>query len=110
MSGYLVVLLVILQFVIVFQIEKASEYVTILKGEKKSREQNNKVNAFLMIAFLILGLIGVYICNNILKGKLLPQSASLQGESIDSMMTVTLIITGIVFIATQVLLFYFVLV
>ncbi|RFM35362.1 cytochrome c oxidase subunit II [Chitinophaga silvisoli] len=107
MSGYLAVLVVVLIFVVIFQIAKASEYVSILKGEKKSRQQSNKVNGFLMIVFLVVGLIGVYYCNELLKGKIGVESASVQGEGIDSMIKWTLVITGIVFVITQILLFWF---
>lgn len=107
MSVFFLVLVIVLLLVIVFQIARANEYVSVLRGEKKTREQNNRINGFLMISFLIAGLIGIYLCNNALKGKLLPVSASVQGVSIDNMMQVTLIITGIVFLFTQTLLFWF---
>ena len=38
--------ILLLGFLITFQIAKASEYVGILKGEKKTLEQNNRINAF----------------------------------------------------------------
>lgn len=107
MSGYLAVLVVVLIFIVIFQIAKASEYVSILKGEKKAREQSNRINGFLLIAFLVLGLIGVYYCNDLLKGKILGESASEQGEGVDTLIYVTLAITGIVFVVTQVALFWF---
>jgi cytochrome c oxidase subunit 2 len=107
MSGYLAVLVVVLIFVVIFQIAKASEYVSILKGEKKARQQTNRVNGFLLIIFLILGLIGVYYCNDLLKGKIIMEAASIEGKGIDSMIMTTLIITGIVFVITQILLFWF---
>jgi cytochrome c oxidase subunit 2 len=107
MSGYLAVLVVVLIFVVIFQIAKASEYVSILKGEKKARQQTNRVNGVLMIIFLVLGLIGVYYCNEALKGKILMESASVQGEGIDQMIMWTLVITGVVFVITQILLFWF---
>ena len=98
-----------LVFLVIFQISKASEYVSILKGEEKSRKQNNKINGFLMIAFLILGLIGVWWCNDILypDSGLKIGAASSQGKSIDEMMWITIIITGVVFFITQILLFWF---
>jgi cytochrome c oxidase subunit 2 len=107
MSGFLAVLVVVLIFIVIFQIAKASEYVSILKGEKKARQQNNRINGFLLIAFLVLGLIGVYYCNELLKGKILGEPASVQGESIDNMIMWTLVITGVVFVITQILLFWF---
>ncbi|TDH24028.1 cytochrome c oxidase subunit II [Segetibacter sp. 3557_3] len=107
MSLYFTIAAVILLFVIIFQIAKASEYVDILKGEERSRKHNNKINGFLMIVFLVLGLIGVYYCHEILKGRLLGESASVEGEKVDSMMNLTIIVTGIVFFITQILLFWF---
>lgn len=107
MSGYLAVLVVVLIFVVIFQIAKASEYVSILKGEKKARQQTNRVNGFMLIIFLVLGLIGVYYCNDALKSKIVMEAASIQGEGIDEMIMWTLIITGVVFVITQILLFWF---
>lgn len=107
MSGFFAVLMVLLIFVIIFQIAKASEYVAVLKGEKKVQQQSNRINATMLIAFLILGMIGVYVCNELLKDKMLPEAASIQGEAIDHMMNVTIVITGIVFVVTQILLFVF---
>ncbi|WP_260607367.1 cytochrome c oxidase subunit II [Chitinophaga polysaccharea] len=80
---------------------------SILKGEKKAREQSNRINGFLLIAFLVLGLIGVYWCNDLLKGKILGESASEQGEGVDTLIYVTLAITGVVFVITQIALFWF---
>lgn len=107
MSGFLAVLVVVLIFIVIFQIAKASEYVSILKGEKKAREQSNRINGFMLIAFLVLGLIGVYWCNDLLKGKILGESASEQGEGVDTLIYVTLAITGVVFVITQIALFWF---
>jgi cytochrome c oxidase subunit II len=107
MSTYFLIAILLLGFVITFQIAKASEYVGILKGEKKNNEQNNRINGFLMIVFLVLGLLGVYWCNELFKGKILGKSASVQGEKIDQMLYITIAITGIVFFITQILLFWF---
>ncbi len=109
MNTFFLIAIVVLIFLVIFQISKASEYVSILKGEEKSRKQNNKINGFLMIAFLILGLIGVWWCNDLLYPKtLLPHGAgSSEGNSIDTMMWITIVITGIVFFITQILLFWF---
>ena len=109
MSLYLSIAIIALIFVVIFQIAKASEYVSILKGEENSRKQNNKINGFLMFAFLVVGFIGVYVCNEYFFDKtLLAQpAASVQGEKLDQMLWITLAITGAVFIATQFLLFWF---
>jgi cytochrome c oxidase subunit 2 len=107
MSTIFLFLILLLGFLITFQIAKASEYVGILKGEKKTFEHNNRINGFLMILFLVLGLIGVYWCNQLLKGKILGEAASEQGVEIDRMLYITFGITGAVFFITQILLFWF---
>ena len=107
MSTTWIIVALLLGFIIVFQIAKASEYVSILKGEEKTRKDNNRINAFLLMAFLVVGLFGVWYCNEKLKGKILPPSASDHGEKIDTMMWITLGITFLVFVITQILLFWF---
>lgn len=107
MSTQLIIAILALGFIVVFQIAKASEYVAVLKGEKKSFEQNNKINGFLLLVFLIVGLIGVYWCNELLKGKILGEAASDHGEKVDTMLYITIVLTGIVFFITQILLFWF---
>ncbi len=109
MNIWMLLAVVAMIFLVIFQIAKASEYVNVLKGEKKSREQGNKINAFLMLAFLIVGLAGAYWCHKILTPHtLFPQgSASKEGEQIDFMFIVTMWVTGVVFVATQICLFLF---
>ena len=109
MNLYLSIAIIALIFVVIFQIAKASEYVSILKGEENSRKQNNKINGFLMIVFLVLGFVGIYVCNELYFGKTLLayEAASVQGDKWDEMFWITLIVTGIVFVATQVILFWF---
>lgn len=109
MKEFILVALGVLIFVVIFQIAKASEYVSVLKGEEKTRRQHNKINGFFLIAFLIAGLIGVWYCHDLYYGKtLFPQgSASVEGESIDTMFMITVAVTGIVFFITQIALFWF---
>jgi cytochrome c oxidase subunit 2 len=106
---YLVIAAAVLVFIVIFQIAKASEYVSVLKGEEKAKDQNNRINAFLMLSFMIIGFIGVWYCNDQLyKTTLFPQgSASVEGEEIDRMFMMTTAITGVVFVITQFLLFFF---
>jgi len=109
MSTFFIVAILLLGFLITFQIAKASEYVSIMRGEEKSRKQNNRVNGFMLLMFLILGLVGVYYCNEKLGGKILTfgSSASDHGKNIDTMLEITIIITGVVFVITQFCLFWF---
>ncbi len=107
MQTFFIVAILGLGFLITFQIAKASEYVAVLRGEERARKQTNKVNAFMLLAFLIIGLIGVYYCNEKLKGRILGEPASDHGILIDRMLYITIALTGIVFVITQVALFWF---
>lgn len=107
MQTFFIVAILVLGFLITFQIAKASEYVAVLRGEERSRKQSNKINAFMLLAFLVVGLIGVYYCNERLKGKILGEPASDHGVLVDRMLYITLAITFIVFVITQVALFWF---
>lgn len=107
MSALFIILTILFIFVVIVQVAKTSEYITILRGKDKTGHAANKLNATLMILFLVFGLLGVYFCNKALKDKLLPEPASVQGVVIDHMIWVTLLITGIVFIGTHIMLFCF---
>lgn len=109
MSTTWIIVALILGFIVTFQIAKASEYVSILRGEEKSRRESNRINAFLLLAFLILGFVGIWACHEWLADRTLrmTDSASDHGEKIDMMMLITLWVTGIVFVITQVLLFWY---
>ena len=109
MKEFLLVLLVLLVFVVIFQIAKASEYVSVLKGEDKTRKQNNKINAFMLLGFMVFGLLGAWYCNELYYGKTLfvQGSASVEGEDLDRMFMITTVVTGVVFVITQILLFWF---
>ncbi len=109
MSGYFIFIILVLAFVLIFQISKASEYVSVLKGEEKSFKQSNRINAFMFILFMVLGLFGAWWCNELLYDRtLLAQpAASDHGEKIDFMLWLTIIVTGVVFLMTQILLFWF---
>src|SRR5688572_8674685 len=107
MTTFFIVAILALGFLVTFQIAKASEYVAVIRGQDRARKQTNKINGFLLLVFLVVGMIGVYYCNEKLKGKILGEAASEQGVLIDRMLYITIIITFIVFVITQVLLFWF---
>jgi cytochrome c oxidase subunit 2 len=109
MTGTLIIAILALAFVVIFQIAKASEYVTVLKGEEKAFQQSNRINAFLFLSFLVLGLAAAWWCNDLFYDRTLftQPAASDHGEKIDKMMWLTLAVTGLVFFITQILLFWF---
>ena len=107
MSGFILISLIILVFVVIYQIGKASEYAAVLRGEKKVNAQVNRAIAYVLIATFIAGMWGVWKCHMYFKDMLLPVAACPTGREYDSMFTVTTIVTGIVFLLTQATLFWF---
>ena len=107
MSGFITIVIISLVFIIIYQIAKASEYATILRGEDIVRKQVNRLMAWLLVAFFLLGMWGIWVCHEAMMDKMLPVAASEHGEKYDSMLMVTIIVTGIVFFVTQTLLFWF---
>ena len=108
MSVLILTALVILVFIVIYQIARASEYVNAIRGDEGAvSKKTNKTIAWLLIAFFLIGMWGIYECHLYLAPLYLPESASVQGIQYESMMMTTLILTGIVFVITQALLFWF---
>lgn len=109
MHTFLLITILFLGFIITFQIARATEFVSTIQGEERTRKQSNKINAFLLLMFLIVGLFGVYWTHHTLADKTLGlgTAASDHGIKVDIVLKYTLIATGIVFLFTQVLLFWF---
>lgn len=108
MSIFITVAITFLVLMIVYQIAQASEYAASLRGTERQREKRtNNTMATLLVLFFLFGLYAIWLCHDTLKGQLLLTSASKEGEAYDSMFLVTIIVTGIVFFITHVLLFWF---
>lgn len=67
----------------------------------------NKINAYAFSLFFITGITAIIYELNIHTQYLLPEAASLHGQSVDQLFMITLIITSIMFLVTQTLLFLF---
>lgn len=105
--SFTIIALIVLLFVIIYQIAKASEYAAALRGEAISRARTNRTIAWMMLVVFVLGMWGIWKCHQAMMPKMLPASASYAGVAYDSMFNVTLIVTFIVFVITQALLFWF---
>src|SRR6185503_4480570 len=107
MSSTLLVTIAFVLFVLViFQLARTTEYVAHLRGEEKAQADADKINGRLFLVFLIVGMIGLFWSVFHYMPYMNLHAASVHGEWLDSMFNVTLFFTGIVFIATQVILFY----
>src|SRR5690606_25823550 len=99
MHTFLLVVILVLGFIITVQIARATEFVSIIQGEEKTRKQSNRINAVLLLIFLFVGLFGVYWAHHTLGDKILKlgTAASDHGIKVDKMLTYTFIATGLVF-------------
>lgn len=111
MSYLIALLIVALLVVISIQIGKVSELAAKIRGEEEVELENTNTNAVWLMIFLVVFLAACigsawYYKNNLLGyGPL--TSASKHGFDVDSMFSITLFFTGIVFIITQILLFWY---
>jgi cytochrome c oxidase subunit 2 len=111
MTALLILLSVVLITIIAIQIGKVSELATKIRGEEEMQDIINRRQAGYMVLFLIAFLVGVVLSGAYYKNWMLGfgphASASEHGGTLDTLFKVTLFFTGIVFIATQIMLFYF---
>lgn len=101
------IICVLLIFVIVFQLARTSELLNVLKGKGFNGEDSTNTNAILLMVFMIVGLIASVWSAIHYSQYFLPTPASEHGVWVDDMFNLTLFFTGIVFIVTQILTFYF---
>jgi cytochrome c oxidase subunit II len=98
---------VALFFVVVFYIAKASELSSEVKGDANDYTQASKVNGILLLVFLIVGMVGVIVSGMALMPRMLPESASVHGDAIDSMFNITAFVAFFVFVVTHIALLVF---
>lgn len=109
MAALIIFALIVLVFIAIYQIAKAAEHASFLKGnEKEQYYKTNKLMSWLLLIVFLLGMYGIYICHESLIDKMLPIPASNHGIKYEEMFKLTLILTGIVFFGTQAVLFYFI--
>lgn len=111
MTALIAVLSLLLIAIIIMQISRITELADRIRGEKESFQRNNKISGNLLLGFVGIFLIGALICAYIYHNYLLGfgphESASEHGVGMDSIFLTTTIICGIVFVITQIALFYF---
>lgn len=111
MTGLVAILIVILLSVIVVQIGKVSELAGKIRGEAVAEQQATNRQAVWLVIFMVVMLFvtiaSAYYYKNSMLGYGPLKAASEHGSKIDSLFNVTLFFTGIVFVITQILLFWY---
>ena len=96
----------VLVFSVINKTIKALELTQTLNG-KEVKTKWNKINGFVFLLFGIGFFAAIGWEFNVHGRQLLPESASEHGILTDNLFNITLIVTGIVFVLTHILLFYF---
>ena len=111
MTTLIVFVCIALLLLIVLQVARVRELFKELHGAEAVEERNSKMTGFylmgFMVLFLIIGTGSIFFYKNWMLGYGPHESASAHGGKIDGMMNVTFYVTYIVFILTQILLFYY---
>ena len=107
----IIVLIAIMVMVLIVQIARLTELSGILRGEEETEARDNRVQArwllVFMIAFLVFCLWSAYYYKDYMLGFGPLEASSVHGKELDNLFSITLFFTGIVFIATQIALFWF---
>jgi cytochrome c oxidase subunit II len=97
--------------VIVVQIGKLSELAARIRGEEVVERNSNNKNAVGLVIFMVVFLVGCVVSAWYYKDQMLGYgpltSASAHGFELDHLFDVTLFFTGIVFVITHILLFWY---
>jgi cytochrome c oxidase subunit II len=107
MTGILITAMVILIFIVLYQVGQASELSAILKEEERTNKTRNTWMAWTFLLTFPLLMFFFWYVHVSMMPQMLPESASDHGIEYEFMFKWTLIITGIVFVITQFALFYF---
>ncbi len=111
MTALLAIASLVLIVVVLIQIGKISDLARKIRGEEEVQYATNRVNGTMMLWFMVFFIAfciwSAMHYKNLMLGYGPLESASAHGGEIDSMFNVTLFFTGIVFLATQIALFYF---
>ncbi|HMV15434.1 MAG TPA: cytochrome c oxidase subunit II [Chitinophagales bacterium] len=106
MSIILGLLTLVLLYIVVVQISKASDLIKSLRSDDEQEESFS--NGALFVAVIGFGVLVYSIVSCFIYGPtILPKPASEQGVWIDNLLKITIVLTGIVFVITQTLLFWF---
>lgn len=111
MTGLIVIAILILLGIVVVQIGKVAELSTKIRGEEEIELRNNRTQGrwlmIFMVVFLTLCFVTAAYYKNWMMGYGPHTSASAHGGELDGLFDTTLWFTGIVFVITHILLFYF---
>ncbi|WP_347160217.1 cytochrome c oxidase subunit II [Pontibacter chitinilyticus] len=111
MITFAIGLSIVLLLIILFLLFRIGTLASIFRGSSErpagTTKTSNRVNGTMLLLFLIIGGIAFAWSFNAYWGDMNQPIASVHGEWTDSLFWTTMIIIGVVFVITQILLFYY---
>lgn len=107
MATILGIIILICILLVIFYVARTVELTKEIQGGLEDTTKSSNFHGVLLLSFLVLFFIGIVWSSTIFLPKMLPAPASVHGIEIQKMFNLTLFFTGIVFIATQIVLFWF---
>ncbi|MFM7079209.1 MAG: cytochrome c oxidase subunit II [Bacteroidota bacterium] len=106
----LMIIAMVLGILVVVRLMNVAQLASVLAGENEEEEQKraDKSNAIGMMAFMAIGLVLMVYMTVKYQPLMLPEAASEHGKKTDFLLNINFAVIGIVFIATQIALFWFV--
>lgn len=111
MTILLGILCLILLVIVIVQLGKVSELTSSIRGEEDAQRSsdywNSRLGLIFMVVFLAATIISAWYYKNYMLGYGPHESASEHGMGVDNLFTITLFFTGVVFVITHILLYWF---
>lgn len=107
-TGWLIFIAIVLIVVVLFQVTRTLDLVGQLRGGERTTVEMTRFHAILGLVFMALGMIGFFYSFPLFSDRMVDKHSSDNAVIISKMFLITLWVTGIVFVITNVLLFWFV--
>ncbi|MFM2190993.1 MAG: hypothetical protein RL491_1379 [Bacteroidota bacterium] len=106
----LMIIAIILSILVVVRLMNVAQLASVLSGENEEEEQKraDRGNALGLMAFMAIGLVLMIYMTIKYQPFLLPEAASEHGKKTDFLLNINFAVIGLVFIITQIALFWFV--
>jgi len=106
-TGWLIFFAIVMIVVVLFQVTRTLDLVGQLRGGERTTPEMTNLHAILGMIFMVVGLLGFFWSFGHYQDRMLDHHSSDNSIIIHKMFVITLWVTGIVFVITTVLLFWF---
>ena len=101
-TGWLIFIAIVLIIVVLFQVTRTLDLVGQLRGGERTTVEMSKLHGALGMIFMIAGVIGFFVSFGVFNDRMVDHHSSEHGRLIHNMFVITLWVTGIVFLITNV--------